>query len=103
MNLTEQIQVKRSRQLSYLCHLSKNLYNEANFLIRQRFFQDRYWTRYTELNTLLKASPNYQALPIQSSQQTLRLLDKNWKSFFIAIKDWKHHPEKYLGKPKLPR
>ena len=103
MKLTEQIQVKRSRQLSYLCHLSKNLYNEANFLIRQRFFQDRYWTRYTELNTLLKASPNYQALPIQSSQQVLRLLDKNWKSFFQAIKDWKQHPKKYLGRPNLPR
>jgi len=31
------------------------------------------------------------------------VLDKNWKSFFASIKDWKIHPEKYLGRPKLPK
>ena len=39
----------------------------------------------------------------QPAQQTLTILDKNWKSFFTAIKDWKKHPEKYLGRPKLPK
>jgi putative transposase len=39
----------------------------------------------------------------QSAQQVLRLLDKNWKSFFAAINDWKQHKEKYLGRPKLPK
>ncbi len=39
----------------------------------------------------------------QSAQQILRLLDKNWKSFFTSIKDWKNHKEKYLGQPKLPK
>ena len=39
----------------------------------------------------------------QTAQQTLRLLDKNWTSFFAAIKDWKAHPEKYKGRPKLPK
>ena len=39
----------------------------------------------------------------QSAQQTLRMLDSSWKSFFKAIKDWKKHPEKYLGRPKLPK
>lgn len=38
-----------------------------------------------------------------TGQATLRLLDKNWKSFFVAIKDWKHNPSKYLGRPKLPK
>lgn len=38
----------------------------------------------------------------QPAQQTLKVLDKVWKSFFVAIKDWKKHPEKYLGMPKLP-
>lgn len=36
-------------------------------------------------------------------QGTLRILDKNWKSFFKAIKDWKKNPGKYLGRPKLPK
>ena len=30
-------------------------------------------------------------------------MDKNWKSYFRGIKDWKEHPEKYLGMPKLPK
>jgi transposase, IS605 OrfB family, central region len=25
------------------------------------------------------------------------------ESFFVAIKDWKKHPNKYLGRPKLPK
>lgn len=39
----------------------------------------------------------------RSAQQVLRLLDQNWRSFFAAIKDWKEHPEKYTGRPKLPK
>ena len=39
----------------------------------------------------------------QSSQQCLKLLDKNWKSFFKSIKDWAKHKDKYSGKPKLPK
>ena len=41
-------------------------------------------------------------LKSQPSQQTLKVLDKMWKSFFVAIQDWKKHPEKYLGMPRLP-
>lgn len=39
----------------------------------------------------------------QSAQQTLRLLDTNWKSFFKSIKDWSKNKDKYTGKPRLPR
>lgn len=103
MKQTEQIQVKHTLELATLCHLAKNLYNEANYIIRQEFFKTGRWIRYTKLDRMLKASLNYQALPSQTSQQLLRLLDKNWVSFFKAIKDWKVHPEKYLGRPKLPK
>lgn len=48
--------------------------------------------------------PDYANMPTaQSVQQTLRILDKNWKSFFASIKDWTKHKEKYLGRPKLPK
>lgn len=103
MKQTEQIHVKRTPELATLCHLAKNLYNEANYLIRQEFFKTGRWVRYNELNIRLKPSLNYQALPIQTSQQILRLLDKNWVSFFKAIKDWKNYPDKYLGRPKPPK
>ena len=93
--------------ISGYCHLAKNLYNHANYIVRNRFIKDNYWTRYEELDEILKHDlefPDYKAMPTaQSAQQTLRLLDKNWKSFFAAIKDWKEHKEKYLGRPRLPK
>ena len=47
---------------------------------------------------------DYRNMPVaQSSQQCLRLLDKNWKSFFKSIKDWSKHKDKYTGRPKLPK
>ena len=72
-------------------------------MIRQQFIKQHHWSRYIDLYHLLKTKDVFRELPIQTSQQVLRLLDKNWKSFFKAIKDWKNHPEKYLGRPKLPR
>ena len=89
------------------CHKAKNLYNHANYLIRQTFTTDKKWIRYAELDKLLKADeeyPDYQNMPTaQSAQQILRLLDKNWKSFFASIKEWSAHKEKYSGRPKLPK
>jgi putative transposase len=46
---------------------------------------------------------DYRALPVQTSQQTILLLEKNWKSFFKLIKDWGKNPNKYKGKPKPPK
>ena len=87
-------------------HKSKNLYNHANFLVREEFIKNNKWLRYGELDKILKADiefDDYKQMPTaQSAQQTLRLLEKDWKSFFKAIKDWSAHKEKYLGRPKLP-
>jgi len=52
---------------------------------------------------MLHSSEPYIELMSQPSQQTLKTLDKVWKSFFVAIKDWKRNPKKYLGMPKLPK
>ncbi|MFQ5979230.1 MAG: RNA-guided endonuclease InsQ/TnpB family protein [Candidatus Heimdallarchaeota archaeon] len=103
---TEQIHLKYTETLSRACHRAKNLYNEANYVVRQWFFKTNEWIRYPTLNWLLKdvkQSPNYKNLPAQTAQQLLRLLDKNWKAFFRSIKDWKKTPSKYLGRPSLPR
>jgi len=103
MYLTERIQLGKTDALSRICHLVKNLYNLANYHIRQKFIHERHWTRYKELYALLKNTRAYRNLPAQTAQQILRLLDKNWKSFFNAIKDWRKNPDKYLGRPRLPR
>lgn len=89
------------------CRKSKNLYNHANYIIRQKFTSSNEWVRYAELDRLLRADieyPDYRNMPTaQSAQQILKLLDRNWKSFFNSIKDWSQHKEKHLGKPKLPK
>lgn len=100
---TEQISIKRDKNISQLCHISKNLYNEANYIIRQEFFNNGKWIRFFELYKVLKDSENYKALPAQTAQQILRVLDRSWKSFFRAIKEWKKHPEKFLGRPRIPK
>lgn len=100
---TEQIWLKGGKTITELCHLSKNLYNEANYIIRQELFKTGKWTRYNDLNKQLKeSSDNYKALPTQTAQQILILLDKSWKSFFKAIRVWKAHPEKFKARPKIP-
>ena len=89
------------------CHLSKNLYNHANYIIRKNFIDNNVWTRYNELDLLLKSDsvyPDYkEMITAQSAQQVLKILDKNWKSFFKSIKDWSKEKGKYTGKPKLPK
>ncbi len=102
MRLTEQIQLKKTPQLSYLCYLSKNLYNLANYYVRQEYFYLGNWLRYYDLWYMLKEKEPYKKLPSQTAQQTLRLVDKNWKSFFHSLRSNKKHPEKYLGIPKPP-
>ncbi|OXB94831.1 transposase [Parageobacillus galactosidasius] len=103
----EQHQIKRTNVLwqmcDDLCFKSKNLYNYANYIIRQEFVNNNKWIRYNSLDKMLKQEGVYKKLPAQTSQQILKLLDKNWKSFFKAIKDWSKNKDKYLGKPKLPK
>ena len=104
MNLirTEQIQMEGTDELSSLCHLSKNLWNEANYLIRQEFFMKGNWIRYNTLAATLKTSENYKNLNAQTAQQILKVLDRSWNSFFKAIKEWSKNPDKFIGRPKLP-
>ena len=87
-------------------HQSKNLYNHANYLVRKEFVETGKWLRYQQLDMLLKHDleyPDYINMPsAQSAQQTLRLLDANWKSFFKSIKDWSKNKDKYARRPKLP-
>ena len=89
--------------LDDFCFKSKNLYNFANYQVRQEFIHNGKWIRYNELFSIVKNGEDYKNLGSNLGQQTLRLLDKNWNSFFKAIKGWKRDRSKYLGMPKLPR
>ena len=86
-----------------MCFKSKNLYNYANYIIRQEFINNGNWIKYNQLFQLVKESDPYKNIGSNVGQGTLRIIDKNWKSFFKDIKDWKKNPNKYLGRPKIPK
>ena len=86
-----------------MCYHSKNLYNYANYIIREEFVVNKRYVSYFEMNKNLNSCQQYKNCMSQPANSTLRLLDKNWKSFFRAIKDWKKNRHKYLGMPRLPK
>ncbi len=103
MKLTEQIQIEKTARLSHLCHLSKNLYNLANYYVRQDLFYLGNWLRYHDLWYMLKNKLPYRKLPSQTAQQVLKVVDKNWKSFFNSCKEWRARPERFQGRPRPPK
>ena len=95
---------KNKKEAQRLCHLSKNLYNAANYEMRQSFLSGKKKSNYQISTEFAKNNQlDYRALPAQCSQQVINLLEKNWKSFFKSAKDRKNNPKKYKGNPKLPR
>ncbi len=99
-----------------VCFLSKNLYNYANYIVRQEFIKSskdkelgivehaNYINYYSINKTFISEKQiDYISLPRKVSNQTLMLLDKNWKSFFSSIKEYKKNKNKFIGRPKLPK
>ena len=93
----------RFAQIDELAFKSKNLYNAANYVIRQSFTYGWGYINYNEMNRLMKSHQAYKARPAKVSQQILMVLDKNWKSFFEAVKAYKIDSSKFTGRPKLPK
>lgn len=98
---------KSYQTLVQLSHLSNNLYNQANFIVRQNFIYNNRYLNYYKIDKLFRRhgylQENWNQLPSQAKQQVIKLLDQNWKSFFRSIKDYKKNRSKYLGRPKLPK
>jgi putative transposase len=108
MQLTKQIQVKKNSPLHWecdrLCFASKNLYNMALWRIKAQYEQEKTYLNYYSLVKQLTSEQqvDYCSLPRKVSQQTLLLLERNWKSFFAALKEYKKSPEKFLSQPMPP-
>lgn len=102
--LLSQIHItNNSKELDGITFKCKNLYNRANYIIRQEFINNgKYISKYDMFNDL-KDDSDYKAMPARVSRGVLRTLDANWISFFETIKDWKKNKSKYKGKPNLPK
>jgi IS605 OrfB family transposase len=90
-------------ELDSICFLSKNLYNYANYIIRQSIFAGTGYLNYYKILKLVQGTIDYTSLPAKVSQHVLMGLDKNWKSYFQAIKSFTSNPSKFNACPKIPK
>jgi len=134
-DVLETISVKRTQRIyhpygediSYNCHLSKNLWNQAHYLVYPEYKEFDHVTSYENLDAILNKQSyykdkngrynpgfdNYHKLGA-TAQQILKVYIKSWISYLKGIKDYwesKKNTEQqlklsddkdYTGMPKQP-
>ena len=88
--------------LYHMCRLSKNVYNEALYNIRQHYFAEGEYLRYESNYYLMKDSENYKRLGANVAQQTMRCVDASFKSFFSLLDGVKKNKFS-ISKVSIPR
>jgi putative transposase len=105
MYLTQKNQIRELNKTEFvalreLCRLSKNLYNVGLYTVRQYFFQERKHLRYESAYHLCKTNENYKLLNTDIAQQTLKVVDRTFKSFYGLLSAVKNG--NYQQNVKLP-
>lgn len=104
---TERHMIKKTHKMwsacDDLCFKAKNMYNYANYIMRQSFINKEGIIKYYDLTFMLKTSEPFKDLGSNSAQHTLKMLCKDWKSFMVGLKGYMKNPNKYLGRPRLPK
>lgn len=98
--------VEQYKMLRELCSLSRAVYNESLYNIRQHYFAEGSYLRYEANYHLVKNSDNYKRLGASVSQQSMKGADAAFKSFFGLLKlaksgkyqGWKARMPKYMKK-----
>lgn len=81
---------------------SKNIYNSANYEVRQHFFATGHILTYETLYHRVKKSDAFLALPQKVSQQTVLQVARAWTAFREARKAYRQDPSRFLGAPRIP-
>ena len=95
-------------QIIELCKISKSLYNQALYEVKTNLEKHNKFLFYNDLNKImmnkanLEGKVNYKLLKAQTSQQILKTLEEDIKSYIKSIKDYSKNKSKYKGQPKLP-
>jgi len=74
------------KYLKFLSHKSKDLYNVSLYNTRQNFFKTNKYLSYTENYELTKEHEDYKSLPSDIAQQTMKIVEQGFKSFFALLK-----------------
>ena len=81
---------------------SKNLYNAANYEVRQSYILAGKYLNYNEMDRRMQSHEAYKALPAKVSQQVLQQPDHDWDAFFKARAAYNEDPSKFQAPPKIP-
>ena len=98
-----------NKEIYNLCKVSKNLYNQALYIVRKEYRENKKHLSWFDLIkimpsiTNLEGNVNYKLLKSHVSQWCLKQLDTNIKIYFKQFKDWSKNPSKYKGKPCFPK
>ena len=112
MILVEQQVIKSHDQrfspLMEMCHWSKNLYNAALYNIRQHYFESKNdstikykFLSYVENWRRLKDTDEFKKLQSHTSQEVLKQVDRDFKSFFALI--CKKNNGEYTSRCSIPK
>jgi len=113
--------------------LSRNLRNAALFRMRQRYtaytkeilsdneaevlreiqlverlhdLKVKRVISYKAMEKMMRETNNpdfFSGLPMQTAQQVLKRVNRDFRGWLSALADYKKHPEKYLGVPEMPK
>lgn len=81
--------------LREMCRVSNNLYNVALYSVRQHFFDEDEYLRYESNYYACKDNENYKMLQAGVAQQTLKVVDRSFRSFFALVKKSKNGEYRY--------
>ena len=86
----EQQFIRKNHQLYEIvdryCLYSKNVYNEANYLIRQAFINENKILSAYDVQAMMQDMDCYKECGSQAAQKSIQLVAKEWKGFFKASK-----------------
>ncbi len=107
MQLVERHVIKRAdarfKAIDRAAFASKNLYNAANYVVRQSFIHEGVYLNYHEMHRRMQDHEAYQALPAKVAQWVLQLLDKNWAELLRGACRLAERPDEVPGASQAAR
>ena len=94
-NVIRGLTKEQHKILIELCQYSNNLYNVALYNIRQYFFAQNKFLTYESNYHECKDNENYGLLQAGVAQQTMKVVDRSFKSFFNLLKKCKQVEYRY--------
>lgn len=94
-NVIRGLTKRQYKLLAEMCRYANNLYNVALYNIRQYYFESKKFLTYESNCHICKDNENYSLLQAGISQQTLKVADRSFKSFFNLIRKTKHNEYRF--------